>query len=139
MGLRTCAVPFAYGSHTGRCKLKFVDFLRKHKRIGCAGCPVFTLGSWKINLPRAQCKLFANHLVQTGVPVLILHSPSVQRGDLCVNYYIEICTPFICEALESFVHETIFARTLQIHISDWYNLLLLLCNTQLQYLPLLFQ
>ncbi len=39
MGLRTCAVPSANGSHTVRRKPKFVVFFANTKRTGCAGCP----------------------------------------------------------------------------------------------------
>ncbi len=37
MGLRTCAAPSTNDSHTIRCKLKFVDFLRKHRELEAPG------------------------------------------------------------------------------------------------------
>ncbi len=55
MGLQTCAAPSANGSHTIRCKPKFVGFLRKYKdnwthcvSFPCTGCPLLASHLWKI-------------------------------------------------------------------------------------------
>ncbi len=74
--------------HTIRCEPKFVGFLYKHKEIGCAICPVFALGLWKINLPCTQWKLFANHLVRMCVPALTF---GIIKSDVNTTCFFTLC------------------------------------------------